>query len=488
MNRFDKVFLINPPVGAHYGALRPPAGLGYIAQTLWQHGVEYKVLDMLLGYRYADLRQKIAAFNPRVIGLTMFTIGYQSTYTLIRKLKEDFPQILIIVGGPHVSTMRNQVLEECKEIDLGMVMESEETWIELCGGENIKDIKGIIYRNNGRVISNGEREFVEDLDQIPFPRYEKFELDRYIKERVIVSSRGCPYNCIYCPVSLTIGKKLRMRSPKSVVEEIAYWYKRRFNQFNFVDDNFTFHKDRVYGICDEIIKKRLDGLFLRLSNGVRADKVDKDLLKRMREVGFRQLAFGVEAGNDKVLRRLRKGEKINQISQAIEDACNLGYDVYLFFLVGSLGETWTDLVDSVNLALKYPISRVCFYNIIPYPKTPLFDWLWERGYFVESPESYLNSASSEGKNARPVFITPELNLHQRKRALRYTRKIERRVLRASTKRMLRELNIPGIVSDLIGYFASRDIIQRLLFKNIALRKVAEGIRFKAKCSTDKVIL
>lgn len=472
-----KVLLVNPPAKAAYGALRPPAGLGYIAQTLLEHGIEYEILDMLLGYRYSGLKQKIGTFKPDVIGITMFTIGYQNTYGLIRKLKKDFSHILIIVGGPHVSTARHQVLEECNEIDLAMVMESEGTWVELCKGDDIKNIKGIIYRHNDRVVFTGEREFIEDLDQISFPTYKIFELNKYIKEKIIISSRGCIYNCIYCPVKLAIGKKLRVRNPRNVVREIAYWYERGFRQFNFLDDNFTFYRNRVYEICDEIEKQRLKGLFLRISNGVRADKVDKDLLKRMKEVGFKQLAFGVEAGNDRILKILRKGENINQISQTIKDACNLGYDVYLFFLVGSPGETWSDLMDSVNLALKYHVHRVCFYNIIPYPNTFLFNWLHEKGYFIEDPKNYLNSASSEGKKARPVFITPELDLNQRRNALKYTKKIERKVLIVSIKRMFVELGVPGVISQMIAYIVSRDAIQRLLFENLTLRKIAERIRF-----------
>lgn len=117
------------------------------------------------------------------------------------------------------------------------------------------------------------------------------------------------------------------------------------------------------------------------------------------------MSFGVEGGSDKVLRALRKDEKMATIEQGIKNACELGYNVNLFFLVGSPMETWADFMQSVDLALRYPIFRVNFYNIIPYPYTPLFHWLTERDYLLAQPEEYLNYITSNSET--PVFTTPK---------------------------------------------------------------------------------
>ena len=166
----------------------------------------------------------------------------------------------------------------------------------------------------------------------------------------MASSRGCPYKCIFCSVKAVAGGKLRVRSPENVIDEIEYWYQKGYRKFNFVDDNFTFYRDRVYKICDEIQRRGLKNLKFTCAGGIRADTVDHKLLARMKEVGFYYNAFGVEGGNDKVLKSIKKGEKMEQIRSAIKDACDLGYEVMLFFLVGSPGETWKDIEDSVAVA------------------------------------------------------------------------------------------------------------------------------------------
>lgn len=475
--RFKKILLINPSVyRARLGPIRPPVGLGYVAQFLNHHGLEYEVIDMALGHRIKDLFKEIDMFMPELIGISMWTYGYKYTYNFIRKVKERYPEIPVLAGGPHISTMRQEVLKECREIDFAIVLEGEKTIIELCQGIGLENIKGLIYRKGKDITYNGDREFVVDLDSIPFPRFERFERDKYmLKEMLIISSRGCPFNCIYCPVSLAIGKRLRVRSARNVVDEIVYWYNKGYRRFNFGDDNFTFYKERVYEICDEIEKRDIKGLDIRCGNGIRADRVDRALLKRMKDVGFTYLAFGVEGGNDRILGILKKGEDIKQIEETIRDACEIGFDVTLFFLAGSPGEKWEDIEDSVQLARRYPIIDARFYNIIPYPSTQLFEDLKRKNLFVRSPEEYLND--TQAFDPIPVFETPELSVDDRIKVFRYLSKVSKEILRNGFKKKLKRYGWAGI---LLAYVASTDMGQNILRHNKIIRRIAEKIRYRLR--------
>ncbi|PIU42087.1 MAG: hypothetical protein COS99_02075 [Candidatus Omnitrophica bacterium CG07_land_8_20_14_0_80_42_15] len=472
--RFSKVLLINPFIYRSYmGPIRPSAGLGYLAEYLSANNIQYEVLDMNLGYGLRYLWKKIEQQKPDLIGLTVWTYRYKNTYALIELIKKRYPDLSVAAGGPHISSLRIEAFKECKGIDFGITLEGEKTIIELCQGKPFHEIKGLIYHKDNELVYTGDREFIIDLDSIPFPKYEKFELERYfLKEILIISSRGCPHACIYCPVNLAIGKRLRIRSAKNVVDEITYWYNRDYRRFNFGDDNFTFFKERVYEICDEIERRGLKDLDLRCGNGVRADKVDRQLLKRMKEVGFSYIGLGVEAGNNRMLKILKKGESIEEIEGVIGDACDLGYDVTLFFLAGSPGETWADIKDSARLAEKYPVMDARFYNIVPYPSTELFEWLTEKSLLLYKPEEYLNSASAF--DCMPIFETPELSAEERIKVLKWLKKVEKRILRKGLARKLRKY---GFISLLVSNIASTTAARYLIRHSRLVRQLIEKIRY-----------
>jgi len=272
---------------------------------------------------------------------------------------------------------------------------------------------------------------------------------------------------------MSIGKRLRVRSPKNVVDEVEYWYDKGYRIFNFADDNFTFYEERVYGICEEIERRGLSGLDLRCGNGVRADRVNRKLLERMKTAGFRYIAFGVEAGNNKILANLRKNENIEQIETAIKDACDLGYDVTLFFLAGSPGEGWQDIEDSIHLAKKYQITDARFYNIIPYPATELFEYVKERNLFLYEPREYLNNASAF--DDVPVFYTPELSRADRVKALRILKNVRKGILNRALKRKLRPF---GIIGKIAAILFSTDFGQLLMRRNMIIRRIAEIVRYR----------
>ena len=329
---------------------------------------------------------------------------------------------------------------------------------------------------------NGHREIFKDLDAIAWPRFEKFEMHRYIQEMPFNSSRGCPYQCVFCPNKM-ITKRFRMRSASNVVDEIAYWYNQGYRIFNYDDDNFTMNNNRVYAICDEIEKRNLVNAEFRCSNGIRADRVNRALLKRMREVGFNYIAFGVDGGNNRMLKINKKGETIEQIEQAIRNACELGFDVKIFVITAMPYETMEDIEDSLRIVQKYPIKRVILNNPIPYPGTELFETVKANGWFLKQPEEYLNFVT-ENENV-PVFQTPELSREDRVHILKRCRKIEKQVTQRAVKRMYEKYLFGG---TLAGFVFATDFVQRLFFKNMAFRRIVEQIRYRRMLSSRDSIV
>ncbi len=460
---------------AWVGAVNPPIGIAYLIAALKEHGCECKTIDTMVGITPDLILDEINTFKPELIGVSMLTFRYKDTYSLIRKIKEGFSNLPIIVGGAHVSTMREMVLKECNYIDYGFVRDSEESIVEFCQGIEPGKIKGILHRSNGNVIFTGERNYSSDIDSIKWPREYGIELERYLsKELLILSSRGCPYSCIFCPVSLAIGKALRTRSSNSVVDEIEYWYKLGYRKFQMLDDNFTFYKDRTIEICNEIKRRRLDDITFRCGNGIRADRVDKEVLQIMQEVGFVYVSYGVESGNDGILKRLKKGETLEQIENAIKASIELGYDVTLFFVIGSPGETLQDVEDSIEVALKYPILDVRFYNLIPYPGTELYKWAMDNDYFVRKPEEYLNDSS--GFSEYPVFETPEFTYQQRVDIFKKLNDITKTIRKKAIKRKFSKLgNIGLLIYYLFGNIYISDRFQRIVRQNKTIRRMADFV-------------
>ena len=477
--KVNKVLLIKPYYyGSHYDNQFLPTGLAYISESLSKANIQNKIIDMGLGYRRDELRKEIEEFEPQLIGISMMSFGYKHTYEMIKATKKSYPHISIVVGGPHLSTLRDKVLEECHAIDFGVTLEGEETIVELCQGDKpLPEIKGLLFRNSSRDIKyTGDRDFIKDLDKNAFPSYSKIELDRYYRHINIVTSRGCPYKCIYCPVNLVIGREFRVRCPKSVVDEIRYWYEKGYSEFGIADDNFTLIRKRVWDICDEIERQGITGLKISCGNGLRADKVDRKLLARMKEVGFESIAFGVEAGNNKVLDTLGKGEKIETIERAISDACDLDYKVTLFFLLGSPGETKSDIEDSIRLATRYPVYDVRFYNLIPFPNTKLYEWVKNNNYFRKDPIKFISEASHWVND--PIFETPELSISERKKLYEwannkvkwYTFKVKREAHLNGTQLLFQSVGIPDFLSHVMA-----KIYWAVCFRKIVLEPFKEII-------------
>lgn len=478
--RSEKILLINPRYSRRVFAIPIlPAGLGYVAESLKASGIEYDIFDMNFNYTYNDLRGKIAKFKPQLIGISLMSYKLESIYSLVSQIKKEFPHIKIVVGGPHVSSIRIDIFKECTAFDYGVVLEGEDTLVELCRGMPINEIKGLVYKKDGNTEFNGERPFIRELDSIPFPRYDKFELERYGYGIGIVSSRGCPYSCLYCSCNI-IGKIIRFRSSRNVVDEIAYWHDKGCKEFGFQEDNPTFNRQRILEICDEIVRTGLSDIRIMCGNGVRADRIDRELLKKMKEAGFKRLAIGVESGSEKVLKAIKKGADLADMESAIKYACELGFFVSLFFLVGSPSETMEDVDKTIKLAMKYPVHDISFFNLVPMPGSELYDWVAKNRYFVRMPREYLNAEPHPARSSMPIFQTPDFSLKERIRALKKTQQISRLVRRRTMQKRFRYL---GPVGNIIFWFYTLTFAQKMesvLLSNELFRRSVGQLRMSIR--------
>jgi len=430
--RFKKIVFIIPPfTGLNQDNRGLLLGVGYISQYLLDNNIPNKVIDLRLGYSIQQIKQKIAEYKPDLVAVLVFTNGYRKAYDVIKAIRSK--KYKIVLGGYHVSTIKSKILEETSA-DFAIKVEGEEPMLELCKGLPLNKIQNLIYRDGTKIIENPTRQPIYDLDRFNFPKYESFEFDKYDHLITICSSRGCPFLCTFCTTSTTAGRQFRVRSPENVIEEMKYWYDKGFRNFCFTDDNFTLIKQRVMDICKLIEDNKFKNLKIRCA-GIRADRVDREVLTYMRKVGFDQIGMGVEVGNDKMLKIIKKGETLAQIEKAIKEILRLKFDLQLYFVIGNQYETKKDIEDSFKLALKYPISDARFYNPLPFPGSELYDWVLKNNYFTEKFNEYINDYCQF--SVKPVFATPELSAKERIKLLKKSKRVEKIILRRYVARKMK---------------------------------------------------
>ncbi|MFH0863184.1 MAG: radical SAM protein [Candidatus Altiarchaeota archaeon] len=410
----ERVLFVVPPSKGDYGRPGyPHIGISYLVASLREDGVESDAVDMRLGTGIGSVIARAKKFKPDIVGVTTYTLEYLRSYEVINALKEalDLP---LVAGGPHVSVMGDDLMAKTGA-DYAVVAEGENTILSLCREEPPDGIENLIWRGKEGIVRNKKAQPIRDLDALPYPAYDVFDLDAYDNKQIpIVSSRGCPYQCVYCSIRLTMSCTWRPRSPENVVGEIRKWYDRGYRDFQFTDDNFTLDMERAGKICDMIIDERLD-IKWDLRNGVRVDRVDKPLLKKMKDAGCFFVAFGIESGNQKVLDAMKKGITLEQVTKAVHAAKSVRLRASGFFIIGTPEETYETAMDSVKFAKGLPLDETRFYNAMPYPGTEFYEWVAKNGTFLEPMESYLNGRSHQ--RSAPVFETKEFPLDERVRAL-----------------------------------------------------------------------
>jgi len=385
-----KIALVRPNYRSHI--ITPPLGLGYLSSYLKKYGVETKIIDGLKeNLDLPGLLKEIQRFKPDAVGITCLTSFYQQVVLLSHELKKD--KMTTIIGGHHPTFLPYRTLTETRA-DYVICGEGEIPLLELARHRFCnRDIQGVYSLENLKSEQQTiiKSPVVEDLDDLPFPDWEQIDPRHYphaphgavvrgFPVGVMVTSRGCPYECTFCGVPKFCDRKIRFRSPENVIDEIGYLVKYfDVREIHFEDDNFTLNADNVKTICREMVQKKLK-IHWACPNGIRADHVSPELIACMKKSGCYYIAYGIESVNPLILEKIKKKESIETIRQAIAMTDQAGISTQGFFIFGLPGETQATLEENILFALTSGLSRAQFIVLDVLPGSELWDTL--QGQFV----------------------------------------------------------------------------------------------------------
>lgn len=378
-----KVALVFPRSNEEYNEfkhmLEPPLGIAYIAAVLKQNKVEVKIFDGIF-HSLDDLIDQIAKYKPDITGVYVNCILIDVVFSFANKLKDVLPKTLLIAGGPQTTVTPELILKN-KNIDVAGIGEGEYTVLDLVKNiKNLEKVDGIYYKKNGRIIKNKSREFIKDIDSLPFPAYELLD-SRYFRnlEKVIVGSRGCIFNCAFCQPTLRklFGHNIRKRSPKNIVDEIEFLVKKyNTKKILFHDDTFTVDKKWVIDICRMLIERKLK---IRWICNSRVNTIDLEMLEWMKKAGCTLVEFGVESGSDYIRNSiLKKGTSKKQIKKAFLLCHKVRIKSSAYMMVGSPYETKETLNKSIELLKEIKPEMIIACITTPMPGTYLYDFCKER--------------------------------------------------------------------------------------------------------------
>lgn len=411
MTKKTKVALVNPPTqkGVFHHQLYVPIGVAYLAAVVEKAGHDLSVIDCpALGMDKDELKCKLEAFKPDLIGVTSMTPTIQSALQSTRVAKEACPEATVVIGGPHATFMDKQILNDEPSVDVVARGEGEETLLELAQTgteyENLQDVLGITFRKGKETVQTPARPVIRNLDDLPYPAYNHFALEKYLLYGKlflpVITSRGCPFQCAFCTTSRILGKEYRARSPKNIVDELEH-IKSTYHAdaFTFYDDTLTLDKGRLFKICDEIKARRIN---IPWDCQTRVDQVSFEILTKMKETGCQQVFFGVESGCQTILDAVNKRTTVVQNEKAVKMAKDAGLFVSISIIVGYPDETPDMLKQTLEFIRRAEPDDVYLCIATPYPGTEL-------RRVVEEKRWKMSSDWSKYDTVTPVFENPNLS-------------------------------------------------------------------------------
>jgi radical SAM superfamily enzyme YgiQ (UPF0313 family) len=363
---------------SRYVPLSVPIGIGYLAGYLIKHGKPVEIIDeeiVRLDDRLLD--ECIEGLDqPYIFGISCLTAGIARGHEVAAMIKAKHPKSIVIFGNVHPTVLPEDVLND-RNVDIVVRGEAEESlnalYESLKNNKDYAGIKGMSFRRGGQIVHNENAE-LPDLKNVPGFPYHLFEryADRY-ELGFVASSRGCPYNCMFCSQRSISGRKYRFFPSEVVVEsldQLINKYGRR--NITFVDDSFLVNKDRVVELCGMIRSKGLNkGVIFDCQ--ARGDTVDEDILNVLKSAGFRTIHFGVETASERLMKMIDKNETIKEIEDGIRLAKRLGFRVSGTFILGLPTETEDERKATYTLANRLSLDYVRFNNATPYPGTRLYE-------------------------------------------------------------------------------------------------------------------
>lgn len=376
-----KIALVSPAWDVMVNSY-PPLGLGYLAAGLRREGHEVKIFDFGLrsGMKPDQEADEVVGFEPDLVGITVWTHLYYHSLELAREIKCRKLNIPIALGGPHITVYPLAALED-GVVDYTIYGEGEETIVELVqsleGKIADEEIRGLCYRKNGVVVKNDPRPFIADLDSLPLPARDLLEVEKYPLRSdegepmtTILTSRGCPYSCIYCFKGL-FGKKYREKSALEVVKEIEQVKQQEgIQNFYFVDDLFVFNRNRLHQIIS-LLKER--EIKIKWQCLARVDKLKREDYQLMAGAGCYEIHFGIETGNEEIMKQIGKHITLDQVRKAVGWAREAGIRTKGYFMIGLPGDTKATIRQTLKFATDIDLDDAMFSLTTAFPGTKLWE-------------------------------------------------------------------------------------------------------------------
>lgn len=402
-----KTILLSPPLSREQqaGSLKsianilPTLGIGYIAAYLEKNNidsdVDIEIVDCIGdNLTLEEVIEILKEKKPQVLGITATILTINISKEISRELKKYFGlDIFIVIGGPQVSSAPEKTMQD-RCFDMGVIGEGEVTFFEIIQNlkqskYDFKSINGVIFFERDNLIKTADRVLIDNLDKLPmlarhlYPPLNNYSPvpSSYRKKPValMVSSRGCPYQCVFCDRKV-FGNRFRAHSAKYVVDEIELLIHRHgAKEIRFMDDTFTLDKQRVYDICDEIKKRKIK---IGWSCFSRVNTIDFNLLKKMKNAGCWQILYGIESADQEILDRMKKGVTVGLNELAINLTKKAGISVRANFIFGMPGETRESIKKTLSFAKRMNLDVVNFFTVMLYPGNELYQIVKNEGKII----------------------------------------------------------------------------------------------------------
>jgi radical SAM superfamily enzyme YgiQ (UPF0313 family) len=379
--------------GVNSATVYPPLGLAYMAAVLRNRGYEVLIVDAnVLRLSNERVIKCLREFEPDIVGITSNIVLARACVELSGMVDRSLGRP-VIIGGPHATSTAGKTL-----VDSGALCvvrgEGEETIADLLeNADSLPRVAGISFISEGKVVHNPDREFIGDLDSLPFPAYDLLpglksytSRSRRIPMAPLLTHRGCPYDCIYCNKDI-FGKIFRHRSPENIVKEIEFLVGNYgVKGIDVLDDNFTFLPDKAEEILDLLIERKID-VSINLQVGIRADRLSRVLIGKMKKAGVNKVGVGIESADENVLRAARKSLDLRKVEQAVQWLREEGMVVSGFFMLGLPLETAEGIEKTIEYAKRLNPHLANFSITVPFPGTELYRMIEKDGRFIKPTES-----------------------------------------------------------------------------------------------------